>query len=996
MVGRQWEDRLRLWSQQFEKHYCRKAGTLDLSCFTTMERLSFAQAMGGTFRPAPAGTRWGRKWEYGWFRTQVRIPEELAGKRLVLTLPAAPEMLVWINGREAGSIDRCHPYITLTRQARAGDSYDIVAECYAGHGPRLEGAGPCGAEEVPVPEPPPAQVTVGEAALWVWNEDLFQVAMDYLTLYSLVKKLPEKGLRAMRILGGLKRFTCKADFELPEPQLTESLLEADRELKPLLACRNGSTAPDYTVFGQSHLDLAWLWPVEETIRKTARTYTNQLALMEEYPDYHFLLCEGPILDCLKENYPDVYRRVKEKAAQGGFYPDGAIWVESDMNIPSGESIVRQLVRGKRWFRAELGTDSRVAWMPDTFGFSAALPQIMKKCGIPYFATQKLLRQDPEAEPFPYNVFWWEGLDGSRVLAHIFKKNNAVFLPGDLITRWEEDRNQSEDIGGLMYPYGYGDGGGGPTREMVEMALRCRDLEGAPRCHMEPPAAFFERVLEGEVPNVYCGELYLAWHRGTYTAQAETKRGIRRAETALKRAEYALSRGMLLGRQPDRSQREELEELWKILLFQQFHDIAAGASIARVHGHAQAQLEEVVRRADALTAAMLGEPGETAVVHNPQGWERTFHGHSIPAQGWAVVGKEAAWRAGQRASVRAVPPEEGGGFVLKNQFLTCRIDGAGELVSLRLGQDGTECLAGPGNRFLLFKDVNTCYDAWEIGSMYEHMPVPLDPSARLEAGREEDGAAVTVVRTVGQSCLTQRIWLGNGARRLDFQTTLDWRERHKLLKVAFPANVYATEAIEEVQFGWVKRPTHRSRPSDRDRYEVCNQRYTAVCDGGRGLAVLNDCKYGVSAAGSEIRLTLMRAPLMPDMTADQGSHTFTYSVYPFRGPFAGSGVVRQAMELNEPLLAGGAWDGEEGPVFLPQRENIIVDAIKPADTVDNALLVRAYESMGMKTSSAFTVSRRVKRVEETDMLEENGRTVDREELAALEFGAFEIKTFLLHL
>lgn len=996
MVGRQWEDRLRLWSQQFEKHYCRKAQTLELSFFTTMERLTLAQAMGGAFRPAPAGTQWGRKWEYGWFRTRVRIPEELAGRRLVLTLPAAPEMLVWINGREAGSIDRCHPHITLTRQARAGDSYEIVAECYAGHGPRLEGAGPCGAEEIPVPEPPPTQAVVGEAALWVWNEDLFQVAMDYLTLYSLVKKLPEKSLRAMRVLKGLKRFTCKADFELPEPQLTESLLEADRELRPLLACRNGSTAPDYTVFGQSHLDLAWLWPVEETVRKTARTYANQLALMEEYPEYHFLLCEGPILECLKENYPDVYRRVKEKTAGGSFYPDGAIWVECDTNIPSGESLIRQLVRGKRWFRDELGTDSRMAWMPDTFGFSAALPQIMKKCGIPYFATQKLLRQDPEAEPFPYNIFWWEGLDGSRVLSHIFKKNNAVFLPEDLITRWEEDRNQCEEIGGLMYPYGYGDGGGGPTREMVEMALRCRDLEGVPRCRMEPPAAFFERALEGEIPNVYCGELYLAWHRGTYTAQAETKRGIRRAETALKRAEYALSRQMLQGQMLSGSQREELEELWKILLFQQFHDIAAGASIARVHERAQARLEEVVRRADALTAAALGEPGETAAVHNPLGWVRVYRGRSIPAQGWAVVGEKAAWNDGQRASVRAVPLEEGGGFELKNRFLICRVDGGGELVSLRLAGDGTECLAGPGNRFLLFKDVNTCYDAWEIGSMYEQMPVPLEGPVSLEAAAEEDGAVVVLTRTVGQSRLTQRIWLGNEARRLDFETVLDWQERHKLLKVAFPANVYATEAIHEIQFGWIKRPTHRSKPSDRDRYEVCNQRYTAVCDGGGGLAVLNDCKYGVSVSGSEIRLTLMRAPLMPDMTADRGSHTFTYSVYPFRGAFSESGVVRQASELNEPLVMGGSWSGGEEPVFLPEKENLIVDTVKPADRLNNALVVRVYEAMGMKTRSAFSVSRRVKRVEETDMLEEHGRTVDGEELAALEFGAFEIKTFLLRL
>lgn len=996
-VGRQWEDRLRIWSEQFEKHYRRKALSLELRYFTTMERIPYERAAEGPFLPAPVGTRWGKKWEYGWFRAQVRIPEALAGQRLALTLPAAPELLVWVNGREAGSLDRCHPCLTLTREARGGEVYEIVAEGYAGHGPRPEGAGLFGVDEIPVPEPPETQVTVGEAALWVWNEAVFQTAMDYLTLYSLVKKLPEKSLRAMRIVEGLKRFTYKADFELPEPALTESLLEADRELKPLLACRNGSTAPEFTVFGQSHLDLAWLWPVEETIRKTARTYSNQLALMEEYPDYHFLLCEPPILECLRAFYPDLYRRVKEKTAQGRFYPDGALWVEADMNIPSGESLIRQFVWGRRWFREQLGADSRMAWMPDTFGFPASLPQIMKKCGVSCFATQKLLRQDPEAEPFPYNVFWWEGLDGSRVLSHIFKKNNAVFRPEDLIVRWEEDRNQQEAVSGLMYPYGYGDGGGGPTREMVETAERCRDLEGAPRCRMEPPAAFFDRALEEEIPNVWRGELYLAWHRGTLTAQAETKRGIRKAEIALKRAEYAMARRMLLGEPPAPERKEELEALWKLLLFCQFHDVAAGASIARVHEDARAKLAEVVRRADDLTADLLGRPGGETAVHNPLGWPRLYRGHVIPAQGWAVVGPESRWTPEQRSAVRRLPPEEGGGYELRNQYLTCRINEAGELVSLRLAGDETEFLSGPGNRFLLYKDVNTCYDAWEIGSMYENLPVALDPAARVQPVREEDGAALLVTRTLGRSRLTQRIVLGNGARRLDFETELDWHEKHRLLKVAFPAAVDTGEAAQEIQFGYIRRPTHRSLRSDRDKYEVCNHRYTAVWDGGAGLAVLNDCKYGVSASGGEIRLTLMRAPVIPDMTADQGLHRFTYGVYPFLGPFTRGGVVRQAAELNEPLLLGGPWSRvAEQAFFLPQNENILVDTVKPADRTENAILVRVYESMGMGTRAAFTVSDRVRRVEETDMLEENGRTVGREALSALPFGAFEIKTFLLHL
>lgn len=998
-IGRQWEDRLRIWSEQFEKHYFTVCAPLSLSVFTTMDQLAFDEAVKGRFVPAQPGTRWGKKWEYGWFHTQAVIPEVLEGKRAVFTLGAGEEMLVWVNGREAGSIDRQHKYITLSRSARAGDVYDIYAECYAGHGLRREGAGPVGPDEEPVPEPPEAQVTVKPSLLGSWNEALFQAAMDYQVLYSLVQKLPEKSLRAMKIVEGLKKFTYTADFELPEEELTASAVEADRYLQPLLACRNGSTAPDYTVFGQSHLDLAWLWPVEETMRKTARTYANQLALMEEYPDYRFLLCEPPILEYLKALYPDVYRRVKEKTASGGFYPEGALWVECDTNIPSGESLIRQFVRGKRWFREELGVDSLMAWMPDTFGFSAALPQIMKKCQIPYFATQKLTRQDPEAEPFPYNLFWWEGLDGSRVLSHLFRRNNAVFSSGELVSRWEDDRVQQEGIDGLMFPFGYGDGGGGPTREMVEAALRCRDLEGAPRCHMENPVSFFQRAEEQEIENVYCGELYLAWHRGTLTSQARTKRGIRRAEAALKAVEYHMAEQMLAGRPIREAWKQKLEELWKLLLFNQFHDIAPGTSIARVHERAELELEMVCAGSGKLLEEMLGRPGERMTVYNHLGWERTFRGHRIPAQGFAVIGAERG--AGAGASARRLPPEEGGGYELRNAHLVCRIDDTGELTSVRKPGEAREFLAGNGNRFLLFKDVNTCYDAWELGSMYEKLPVPLEGGARIEVRQEADGAALIVNRTLHRSRLVQRIFLGGDARRLDFITRLDWQERHKLLKVSFPVNVYAAEAVHEIQFGYVKRPTHRSRQYDRDRYEVCSHRYTVLEDGGAGAAVLNDCKYGVSTAGNEIRLTLMKAPLMPDMYADRREQEFTYSFFPFLGPFTRSDVLREACELNEPPVLGRFLPAEEEriqrPVLVPGEKNIIVDAVKPADTAENAILVRVYEAMGMGTEASFAVARAVRRVDETDMLEENASPLPlRDGGLRAAFGPFEIKTFLLYL
>ena len=986
-IGRQWTDRLRIWAEQFPKHYYRKQGSIDVSYFTTMEHLSFYEAVKGQYSPAPIGTKWGKKWEYAWFRGCVEIPQELEGKRIVFTLNTAEEMLVWVNGQEAGAIDKKHRYITLTRCAEAGAKYEIYAECYAGHGIRNEGAGPVAWGEESVPEPPSAQVTVGTSTYGVWNEELFQTAMDYLTLYSLVQKLPSKSLRTMKIVEGLKKFTYIADFELPEPAMTASIVEAGKVLKPLLECKNGSTAPDYTVFGQSHLDLAWLWPVEETMRKTARTYSNQLALMEEYEDYHFLLCEPPILEWLKELYPNVYARVREGVSQGKFYPEGALWVESDTNIPSGESLIRQFARGKRWYREELGIDSKMAWMPDTFGFSAALPQIMKKCQVPYFATQKLVRQDPEAEPFPYNLFWWEGMDGSKVLSHTFKKNNANFQSGDLITRWEEDRVQEENIDGLMFPFGFGDGGGGPTRDMVEMARRCADLEGAPRCHMESPVRYFERHPDPE--NTFCGELYLAWHRGTLTSQAKTKAGIRRAEIALKRVEFVMSMLMVSGQAIRPEWKEKLEEITKLLLFNQFHDVAPGTSIARVQKRAEQELQQVCDESYMLISQMLGKTAESAMVYNHLCWPRVFNGVQIPAQSGAVVSMQAI---SAPSTARYLEQEQC--YELKNKHLTCRFNSFGELISAKDNSGYFEYLQGSGNRFLMFKDVNTCYDAWELGSMYENLPVALDENVEIHIDETRSGASLTLRRKLNQSTLEQTIFLATDAKRLDFITGIDWQENHKMLKVAFPVNVYSKEAIHETQFGYVKRPTHRSYQTDKDRYEVCNHRYTALCDGAHGAAVLNDSKYAVNVVDNEIRRTLLKSAMMPDMKADRGEQKFTYAFYPFAGSLAQSDIVREATELNEGLIFGAVDKNVQvGQIFVSDQKNIVVDTIKPADTVDNALLVRVYESMGMKTGTSFTFSDRIAKIVETDMLEENSKEIHPKNV---EFGSFEIKTFLLYL
>jgi len=1012
-LGRQWDERLKIWDEAFERNLYTQLEEITLSGFTTMEHLTLAQAAAHSFSPFPKGARWGRKWEYAWFRGEVTMPREAAGKRILAHLGAGPEMLVFVNGREAGSIDKQHFFVELTDCAVAGATCQIYAECYAGHGVRLEGGGICRRDDVPMPEPEECQCVVESSHFGIHNQEMFKAYADYHALYDLWKALPDQDLRTMKIGQALQEFTCQADFEAEEPRRSQSVERAAKLLLPLLEKKNGDTMPAYTTFGQSHLDLAWLWPMEETKRKAARTYANQVALMERYPDYKFLLCSPTILEYLKEYYPGLYTKVKEKARAGQFIPEGAVYVESDANLAGGESLVRQFVLGKRWFRREFDVDARMAWLPDTFGFSGALPQIMKECGVPYFATQKLLRCDPECEQFPYNLFWWEGIDGTRTLSHIFKKNNAVFSPGALRERWEKDRNQKQEIDAFLFPFGYGDGGGGPTELMVEMEQRCRDLEGAPRCTMESPVAFFDRIDKSAVRNVYYGELYLAWHRGTYTAQARIKRGVRRAEYALREAEYLAGLMRLAGKTRGEEERLcTLEALWELLLFQEFHDILPGSSIERVNREAEEALKRVERESRKLAEELLEELSGGKALFNSLSWERNFKGLRLPPCGYVKLrerktagGGKALEQIGGDLGHMVSPGEE---FVFSNDFYCARMDGQGRITSLKREDSGYEYVRKPLNEWKLYRDVNVDYDAWELGRMYEQAPEALMGSCRLWVGQLPDGSATAVLeRKEPYFTVRQKIRFRMDSPRIDFETEVDWQERHRILKVDFPTTIYTREVLEEIQFGYIRRPTHRSRQYEQDLYETCHHKYAVLTDGENGLAVINDCKYGLSAQDSRLSLTLLRAPVMPDMTADRGLQHFTYSILPFSGPFVHSRVTEEAYECNVRVSASGFAEEEpeegfqayaaveEKSFFRLEGGHVVLETCKPAFDRKDGVVLRLYESKGCAGETVLRVPDNVERIYECNMLEEARKELKLEEgNVRLFVRAFEIKTLLL--
>ncbi len=999
-LGRQISQRFRMWKEELKNHLYTAVGTVTFDYCVTLDRLAPEEAEKMPLCPCPSGTKWGGMWEYGWFFADVRLPEACEGRRVALFSNVGGEQLVYSNGKAIGSVDNKHPYVTLTRNGKAEDSFHLQIESYAGHGPRLETLGPCPPERPAIPPVTGPQCMVGETVIAVWNEDAYQLMLDVETLDSLQQVLPDNSLRALRVAEALDRFTRIADFELPFGPREESFRKAREALRGELACVNGSTAPVMWLFGQSHIDLGWLWPLEETYHKAVRTYANQLSLMEEYPEYRFLLCEPALLDMLRERDEAVWERIKEAFRKGQIEPEGAFYVECDTNMPSGESLIRQLMYGKQWFREHFGVESRVAWQPDTFGYSAALPQIFKQLGIRYFATEKLLRADPETERFPYQNFIWEGMDGSTVEALSFFKANAPVSPQLLYKRWDAERSQRRNIDTQLYSFGYGDGGGGADRDMLEMIRRLPDLEGAPRTKWGSLRGFFEETGRQARDNRWVGELYLAWHRGTYAVQRRQKQAMRRAEYTLRQAEALLS--MLPEGERD-GWRAPLREAWKTLMICQFHDIAGGVGIERVHREAETALNGLIDewkpRIGAWRKTMYGiRQSDGYTLFNPLPWPRrewvTLPDSreiwaELPPFG-AVNAKEAALPVNDRVEVWETAEE----MILENALLRLTVDRKGRIVGLLDKENGCPLL-NPGqvmNDWRLYRNVQTVYDAWEMDFAWETGYMEDAVKADAHVLRSEDTCAeIEVKYTFGNSSAVQIIRLRAEEKRVDFITWADWRERRKMMKAHFESNILCEDAIHEIQFGFVKRPCHRSHAFAKDRFEVSNHRYSALDEGNRGFALLNDGLYGLSTGRGEMALTLLRAPLVPDDTCDRGEHRFTYSLMPYAGAFRDSGAARAGYALNLPVEAlDGACRKTAG--IWCDSGSILLETLKPAEDGRGAIL-RLYESMGETARGTLRLPAEKKIF--LSSMDETGETfLCRGKEAPLTLRPFEIRTLRL--
>lgn len=975
----------------------------------SIEPVPFGKHLDLDFRPISEGETWGRAWDSAWFRLKGTVPAEWQGRKVVAQLDFNSEALVVDDdGTPLQGLTKSTVYVMnwsreifpLFDSAKGGEEVSLWVEAAANHITGVRNV----EEDLPRGEPRRYGSYTGKVnkiRLAVFDDELKQLGNDFFVLFYLYKALPEKSTRAVRILRGLSdAVDAFADNPGNAPRCREIL-------RPLLEAKAHASAVTATAVGHAHIDTGWLWPVREAKRKCARSFASQIALMEKFPDYVFGASQPAHYAMMKEHYPQLYAKIRQKIKEGQWEAQGAMWVEADCNLIGGESMVRQFVHGKNFFKDEFDVNVKNLWLPDVFGYSAALPQIMKRAGVDYFLTQKLSWS--QFNDFPYTTFMWRGIDGSSVLTHFPPENtyNSWLRPDALVTG-EENFREREVLDEMLVLFGMGDGGGGPKRSHIERGLRQRDLEGVPKVRFGRADHFFDRLAKHaeQLPS-WTGELYLELHRGTFTTQARTKRGNRRLELALRETEYLLCCADL-----DDYPSDDLESIWKTMLLNQFHDIIPGSSIRKVYEVTEKDYAEGLaaceRIQNEVAEKLFPEDDNRLVLVNtlnipftqsvvlPDGWDGAKEVPTqkdpdgtlvarveIPAQGMLELSR----------SQDAIPSEQRSELILENDLIHYTFNENGHVISAYDKQARKEFLSGPGNVLTLYEDRPVAHDAWNIDIFYEEQVLETAHVVRVSSlGAGEVRQGIRFDLAVGKSMISQKITLDADSRRLDFRTTVDWQERHRMLRVAFPTVIRSDQANFDIQYGYAQRNTHRNLSWDMARFEVAAHKYADLSDNDCGVALLNDCKYGYKVLENVLDLNLLRSPTDPDPDADFDHHEFTYSLLPHRGNLIASDVQDQAIQLNQPpaLFVGRKLAEVSVPVTVT-GEGVALEVLKKAEKED-CLVIRLVERLGCETTATVEMTDATAELVETDLLEwENLQrlgcgTVD------ITMKPFEIRTF----
>ncbi|GAA2971869.1 glycoside hydrolase family 38 C-terminal domain-containing protein [Microbacterium terrae] len=934
------------------------------------EPVPFAHAAAQAYRPVELPYAWGRAWSTSWFRAEGRVPERWlrgddAATRVELIVDLGfthdrPGFQVegLVFRPDGTTVKSVNPRSSHVPVAQTGDGIvDLLIEGAAN--PNIAG------DWTWKPTPLGDKRTAGDELLYdfrrcdvaLMDVTVWELLQDVWTLDGLMRELPVESPRRHRILGALERLVDVVD----PADVSGTAAQGRDALVPALSAPASASSHAVVAIGHAHIDSAWLWPIRETIRKCARTFSSVLALMDADPEFRFACSSAQQLKWMKDDYPEIFDRIVEKVRSGQFIPVGGMWVEPDMNLPGAEAMVRQFVTGKRFFLEEFGVDTREAWVPDTFGYSGALPQIIRASGTDWFLTQKISWN--QTNTMPHHTFLWEGIDGTRVFTHFPPADTYVSeVSGAELARAERTFHDHRDGSVSLLPFGFGDGGGGPTREMMAAVRRTRSLEGSPTVEIDTPARFFERAeAEMAQPPVWSGELYLELHRASYTTQHRTKQGNRRNEHWLREAElWAATAAVRTGADYPY---DALERIWQLVLLQQFHDILPGTSIAWVH-------REVEENNVALAAELDGLIAE-ALARFDSGDGEAYLANAAPFTRDGV----AALGAARRATSAAAPTLDRtvDGHVLDNGLVRVVIDDRGLIVSLVDLTTGRDAIApgAEGNLLQLHRDLPNKWDAWDVDDHYLRVSTDIASISSI-AGAEHPGAvSVTVARMFGASSIAQTLTLRAGDPALHIDNDVDWHEKSKLLKLAFPLDVHADRVAAETQFGHVQRPTHSNTSWDAARFELCAHRWFHVAEPGFGVAIANESSHGYDAqrttradggTTTTARVSLLRGPTFPDPRGDEGRHRIGLSI---RVGADVRAAIREGYRLN---LGDRRAPGPIAPLVRVDHPAVLVESVKLAEDRGGDVVVRLYESEGARATTRVAFDFDVAEVVATDLIE----------------------------
>jgi alpha-mannosidase len=975
------------------------------------------QAEWQAFNP---GDHWGEYDDHAWFRADVTIPPQFDGKKVLLDVSVDTErwfadsrqFILFVDGTIRQGMDINHRTCVLRHQAQAGEMIRVDLEAYAG-----------------LVEKP----TELYLQLFVENPDVKKIYYDLFVPLQVVTEMPEGDKLRLDLLDVLNQAVNRLDLRKPfSAAFHQSIADTGAFLEEhFYQAFCGDNPIKAVAVGHTHIDVAWLWRLRQTREKTGRSFATVLRLMEDYPEYRFMSSQPQLYQFLSEDFPGLFDQVRARVDEGRWEAEGAMWLEADCNLTSGESLVRQILHGTRYFKEQFGVENKILWLPDVFGYSAALPQILKLAGIDYFMTTKINWN--QYNPIPADSFYWEGIDGSQVLTHFitttsenynptphFSTYNGILAPRPVMGGWK--RYQDKQIHNeILVSYGYGDGGGGPTEEMLETGRRmARGIPGCPQVVMEPARPFFER-LEAAVKDSpwvkkWVGELYFEYHRGTYTSMARNKRYNRKSELLYHDVEtLSVLAGLTCGQSYPA---EQLDQNWKTILLNQFHDILPGSSIEPVYEDSRVQYEEVLEQGREMAGqaidtlcSQISTDQPSVVVFNTAGFERSelvhlpwpedkplpqltcqnrepaisvqrsgkdliFLSQPVPPKGYCSLllteQPDQAATAMSDLSTLQVSPDH-----LENRFLSIDLDEQGQFCRIydKTSQRDVLQAGCKGNVLRAFEDKPMQHQNWDIDIYYQQKSWVVDQVASIEV--IENGpvrAGLRITRPFLDSQVVQTIYLYDQLPRIDFDTFIDWKEDELLLKVEFPVDIHTDIATYDIQFGNVTRPTHWNTSWDWARFEVCAQKWADLSEEGYGVSLLNDCKYGHDIRDGVMRLTLLKSGTAPNPNADREQHRFMYALYPHLGSWRQAGTMQQAYSLNLPLYAQLINAKQEGS--LPQSwslcqndayDHVMVETVKQAEDGQD-LILRLFEYTNWRGPVTLTFGRPVVRAERCDLLE----------------------------